>query len=307
MLLGGKGAALERDRAVPDRVASLYSPDAGIAVVGVSIPKLVREIRDLHDLSPIATAAVGRLVAGAVLFGAGLKRRERISIQIASDGPIGGLFADAWLLDERTIGARGYARNPHVDLPLNARGKFDVAGALGSGSLQVTKTYEVGQPYRGIVSLVSGEIAEDLAAYLVQSEQIPSAVALGVLANPGGVIAAGGLLAQVLPGSDDRAVAELERRAIALPPVTMLMSEGADADGLVRALAGDLALREHRHLDVRFACLCSREKVEAALVGLGADDLRQMARENETTHASCEYCKRDYAFNSDELMALIAK
>ena len=292
---------------MPDRVSSLYAPEAGIAVIGASIPELVREIRDLHDLAPIATAAVGRLVAGAVLFGTGLKRRERVSIQISADGPIGHLFADAWLLDEHTIGARGYARNPYVDLPLNDRGKFDVAGALGSGSLQVTKIYEVGQPYRGIVPLVSGEIAEDLAWYLARSEQIPSAVALGVLANPDGVIAAGGLLAQVLPGSDDRAVAELERRALALAPVTQLMSEGADADGLVHALAGDLELREHRRLDVRFACLCSREKVEAALIGLGADDLRQMARENETTHASCEYCKRDYAFDADQIIALIAK
>lgn len=289
---------------MPDRVSSLYAPSAGIAVIGVIVTGVVRRIRNQHDLSPTATAAVGRLVAAAVLFGAGLKRRERVSIQIAAEGPIGGLFADSWLLDEQTIGARGYARNPHVDPPLNALGKFDVAGALGAGSLQVTKTYEVGQPYRGIVPLVSGEIAEDVAAYLAQSEQIPSAVALGVLASPEGVIAAGGLLAQVLPGADDRAVSELERHAIALPPVTQLMSGGADAEALVRALAGDLELREHRRLEVRFACLCSREKVEAALVGLGAEDLRQMAQENETTHASCEYCKRDYAFDSDEILAL---
>ncbi len=289
---------------MPDRVSSLYAPSAGIAAVGAVVPDLVGVIRDRHDLSPLATAAVGRLVAGAVLFGASLKGKERISIQIAADGPIEGLFADAWLLDENTVGARGYARNPHVDLPLNARGKFDVAGAVGSGSLQITKTYEAGKPYMGIVALHSGEIAEDLAAYLVRSEQIPSAVALGVLANPEGVIAAGGILAQVLPGADERAVLELERRAQSLRPVTQLMSEGADSDGLVRALAGDLELREHRRLAVRFACLCSREKVEAALVGLGVDDLRQMARENDTTQASCEYCKRDYTFNADELLAL---
>jgi molecular chaperone Hsp33 len=292
---------------VPDRLVSLYAPDLGIAIIGVCATDLVREIRDRHDLAPIATAAVGRLVSGAILFGAGLKRRERVSIQVAAEGPIGALFADAWLLDEGTVGARGYARHPHVELPLNASGKFDVAGALGEGSLQVTKTYEVGQPYRGIVPLVSGEIAEDLAAYLAQSEQIPSAVALGVLANPAGVIAAGGVLAQILPGADEHAVSELERRAFALPPVTHLMREGADAEELVRALAGDVELREHRRLDVRFACLCSREKVEAALIGLGADDLREMALENETTHASCEYCKRDYAFDSGELIALIAK
>ncbi len=289
---------------MPDGVASLYAPTAGIAIVGAAVTDAVREIRDRHDLAPVVTAAVGRLVAGAVLFASGLKGPERISIQIAAEGPIGGLFADSWLLDERTVGVRGYARNPHVDLPLNGRGKFDVAGALGAGSLQVTKTYELGQPYRGIVPLVSGEIAEDLAAYLVQSEQIPSAVALGVLANPSGVIAAGGVLAQVLPGADERAVAELERRALAMPQVTQLVASGADSETLARSMTPDVELREHRFLDVQFACLCSREKVEAALVGLGVADLREMARENAITRVSCEYCKREYAFEPEELLEL---
>ncbi len=290
-----------------DRAVSLYSPVAGIAVIGVTATELVREIRDRHDLAPLATAAVGRLVAGAALFGAGLKDRERVSIQIAGDGPLGNLFADAWLVDEETIGARGFARNPHVDLALNEHGKFDVSRAVGTGSLQVTKIYAVGQPYRGIVPIVSGEIAEDLAAYLLHSEQIPSAVALGVLANPDGVIAAGGILAQVLPGADERAARELERRALAMSPVTQLMHDGADAEGLVQALAGGLELQEHRRLDIRFGCLCSREKVEAALLGLGAKDLREMARAHETTHASCEYCKRDYSFNAEQLVALIVR
>ncbi|MGH7736390.1 MAG: Hsp33 family molecular chaperone HslO [Candidatus Tyrphobacter sp.] len=289
---------------MPDSVVSSSAVSGGIALCGASVTELVREIRDHHDLSPLATAAVGRLVAAAVLFAAGLKARERVSIQIAAEGPIGALFADAWLLDDATIGARGYARNPHVELPLSATGKFDVGGALGAGQLQVTKTYAIGQPYRGIVPLVTGEIAEDIAAYLARSEQIPSAVALGVLANPSGVIAAGGTLAQVLPGADDRAIEELDRRARAMPPVTDVLRDGADADVLVGALAGDLKLREHRRLSVRFACLCSRERVEAALVGLGADDLRHMAAERDTTHASCEFCKRDYAFTSAELLAL---
>ena len=283
---------------MPDRLAHTSVPDAGISIVAAVTTDLVREIRDRHDLSPLAT--------GAVLFGAGLKGREQVSIQIAADGPIGALFADAWLLDEHTIGARGYARNPHVDLPLNARGKFDVGGALGSGSLQVTKTHEAARPYMGVVPLETGEIGDDLTAYLARSEQIPSAVALGVLANPQGIIAAGGILAQVLPGADERAVRELERRAQALPPVTELMREGADADALVRGLAGDFDLREHGHLGIRFACLCSREKVEAALIGLGAEDLRRLALERDQTEADCEYCKKRYDFTAEELLALSA-
>jgi molecular chaperone Hsp33 len=290
-----------------DQLSSASAPTAGIAIAATVTTDLVREIRDRHDLSPVTTAAVGRLASGAVLFAAGLKGRERVTLQVVADGPIGGIAADAWLLDDETIGVRGYARNPHVDLPLNSKGKFDVAAAVGSGSLHVTKTYEVGRPYRGVVPLSSGEIAEDLAIYLARSEQIPSALALGVLANPEGVMASGGVLAQALPGADDDEIAGLERRAEALAPVTRLVSEGADSDSLMHAIAGDLPLREHRAMAVRFACLCSREKVEAALVGLGAEDLRRMASERERTEASCEYCKQRYLFTSEELLALSEK
>lgn len=290
-----------------DQLSSASAPTAGIAIAAAVTTDVVREIRDRHDLSPVAAAAVGRLASGAVLFAAGLKGRERVTLQIVADGPIGGIAADAWLLDDATIGVRGYAQNPHVDLPLNSKGKFDVAAAVGSGSLHVTKTYEVGRPYRGVVPISSGEIAEDLAMYLAQSEQIPSALALGVLANPDGIMASGGVLAQALPGADEAEVAGLERRAQALEPVTRLVSEGADADSLINAIAGDLPLREHRAMAVRFACLCSREKVEGALIGLGAEDLRRMASERERTEASCEFCKRRYVFSSEELVALSAR
>ncbi len=292
---------------MPDRLSTASAPAAGIAFAAIVTTDLVGEMRDRHDLSPLATAAVGRLTSGAVLLAAGLKGRERISLQIASDGPIGGLAADAWLLNEHTIGVRGYTRNPRVDLPLNECGKFDVAAALGSGSLHVMKTHDVGRPYTGVVPLHTAEIAEDIATYLTRSEQIPSAVALGVLAGPSGVVAAGGLVVQALPGADESAVAELERRARALPPVTQLVSGGADADALIREIAGDLALREHRSLGVAFACLCSREKVESALIGLGTEDLQRMASERERTKASCEYCGHQYDFSSEELLDLSSR
>ncbi len=289
---------------MPDLLITASAPDAGIAIVAAITTELVSEIRHRHDLSPVAAAATGRLTTGAVLFGASLKGRERITLQISGDGPIGSVAADAWLVGEDFVGARGYARVPHVDLPLNDRGKFDVAGAVGSGSLHVTKSYEVGQPYVGVVPLHSGEVAEDLAAYLGTSEQIPSVVALGVLANPDGVRAAGGVLAQVLPGADERAIAALEERALAMPPVTKLISEGADAHALLHALAGSFDLRSHRSIDVRFACLCTREKVEAALLGMGADELRRLASELPETEATCEFCKRLYVFTSDEVNTL---
>lgn len=278
---------------------------SGASIFAAVTTDLVAEVQRRHDLSPTATAAVGRLVTGAVLFGAGLALRERISLQISGDGPIGTVAADAWLLDDRTVGARGYARNGRAELPIDARGKFDVAGVIGDGLLQVTKSYEVGQPYVGVVPLQSGEIAEDLAAYLAKSEQIPSVVALGVLANPNGVVAAGGVLAQVLPGAGDAAIARLEARAGAMPPVTKVIAERPDARHLLQQLSGDEDLRSQRSMDVRFACLCTKRKVEAALLGLGAVELQRMNREREETEATCEFCQRRYVFTRGEIEALV--
>ncbi len=289
---------------MPDVLLTASAPSIGISLVAAVTTGLVGEIRDRHDLAPTVTAAVGRLTTGAALLGANLKGRERLSLQIAGDGPIGTLASDAWLMDERTIAARGFARYGQVDLPVDARGKFDVAGAVGRGSLQVTRSRDIGQPYVGIVGLRSGEIAEDIAAYLVQSEQIPSVVALGVLANPTGVIAAGGIIAQVLPGADERAILELEARALEMPPVTSIVAEQNDVRALVRALAGDVVLQAERTMDVRFACLCTRAKVEAVLRGLGSEELRRLSRERDQTEAICEYCQHRYVFTEPELEAL---
>ncbi|HEV3090919.1 MAG TPA: Hsp33 family molecular chaperone HslO [Candidatus Cybelea sp.] len=289
---------------MPDSIVAASVVDAAIAVAAATTTDLVEEIRGRHDLWPTATAAVGRLVTGAALFAANLKRNERISLQIAGDGPLGTIAADAWFLDPETIGARGYARNGRVELPIDARGKFNVAAAVGAGALQVTRSSEVGQPYRGVVPLESGEIAEDLALYLAQSEQIPSVVALGVLANPGGVAAAGGIVAQLLPGADDRAREALERRAAEMPPVTQLISQGADANALIAALVPDFELRARRTLAVRFACRCNRARVESVLLGLGAQELLALTRERDRTEATCEFCQTRYEFGAEELREL---
>jgi molecular chaperone Hsp33 len=290
---------------MPDLLISAASPEAGIIIVAAITTELVTEIRARHDASPLGCAAMGRLATGAALFGSALKGKERLTLQISGDGPLGTVGADAWLLEEQTLGVRGYAKNPHVDLPLNARGKFDVAGAVGAGSLQVIKSYEIGQPYVGVVPLHSGEIAEDLASYLGQSEQIPSVVALGVLANPDGIRAAGGVLAQVLPGADEKAIATLEERALAMPPVTKLIDEGADAHALLHALAGSLELRSHRSSNVHFACFCTRERVQGVLVSMGPEELERLASERPETEATCEFCKKLYVFTSDELRSLL--
>lgn len=285
---------------MPDLIISASAPQEGIALTAAITTEAVRETQARHALSPTATAAVGRLLSGCALLGAALSAGERISLQISGDGPLRGLVADAWPIDG-ALGVRGYAKVPDANLPLNERGKFDVAGAVGSGSLQVTKSFPIGQPYVGVVPLLSGEIAEDIASYLLNSEQVPSVVALGVLADPNGVKAAGGVLAQVLPGGTPEAIAALEARALALPPITSLIAQGADAHGLLHALAGTMLLRAHRSTEVRFACRCRREKVETALMGLGGDELRKMALDRAETEATCEFCKKLYVFTAAEL------
>ena len=290
-----------------DRIVTATAERGTVALVAGITTALVAEARERHDLAPTASAAVGRLLTAAALLGTSLRGRERLTLRIVGDGPIGSITADAWSAGEGIVGARGYARNPSADVPLNALGKFDVARVVGNGTLQVTKTYEVGQPYSGVVPLASGEIGEDVAAYLANSEQIPSIVALGVLADPAGIRAAGGAIAQVMPGAADSTVAALEAAAAAMAPVTTQIAAGADPEALLRALSGARELKGLERYDVAFDCLCTREKVETALLGLGKDELNKIAREQPETEARCEFCAKRYVLTADEVSALTSR
>ncbi|MDQ6826066.1 MAG: Hsp33 family molecular chaperone HslO [Candidatus Eremiobacteraeota bacterium] len=290
-----------------DCLITASAPGAGVAFVAGITTRLVREVQVRHALSPTASAAVGRLMSGAALLGTSLKGRERISLQIAGDGPLRGIVADVMTLRDGRVGVRGYAKNPHVDVPLNESGKFDVRRAVGNGSLQVTKSYEVGQPYVGIVPLVSGEIAEDLASYLLNSQQVPSVVALGVLADRSGIVAAGGIIGQVLPGADEDAIRGLEQRAKTMLPITTQIADGADPSALLHSLGGDLEFNEMHQAPVEFACRCTRERVEVALLGLGRDELLKMASERPQTEATCEFCKQVYVLSSAEVSQLVER
>jgi len=304
---GGNARALGKCDEMPDRIVTSTAVDGSFSVVAGITTELVRETQQRHELAPTASAAVGRLLTGATLLGASLKGREKLTLQIASDGPLRGIVADVQLGAQDEIGARGYTRRPSVDVPLNERGKFDVGGAVGKGYLQVTRSFEVGQPYVGIVELQSGEIGDDIAAYLMTSEQIPSVVALGVLANAEGIKASGGAIAQVLPGADERTIAALEERVLAMPPITAQIDAGATPDDLVAAIAGRLEMRARREYTVAFTCTCSRERVERALLGLGRDELAKIVAEQTQTEALCEFCKTAYVLSRDEVHALIER
>jgi len=292
---------------MPDGIVTATAADGSFTIVAGITTGLVRETQQRHELAPTASAAVGRLLTGAMLLGASLKGREKLTLQVASDGPLRGLVADVQLNSPREIGGRGYARRPQVDVPLNERGKFDVGGAVGKGYLQVTRSFEIGQPYVGIVELASGEIGDDIASYLMTSEQIPSVVALGVLANKDGIKASGGIIAQVLPGAAEPTIEALERRAQTMLPVTAQIDAGATPSDLAQALAGDLVMRHTRAYDLAFTCSCSRDRVERALLGLGRDELQKIVREQPTTEAICEFCKTAYILTSDEVRGLIER
>lgn len=292
---------------MPDRIITSTSTDGSVSVVAGITTDLVRETQRRHELSPTASAALGRLITAATLMGTNLKGSERLSLQVAGDGPLGTLVADVALLAPTVIGARGYAQNPAIDVPLNDYGKFDVGSAVGAGRMQVTVSYEVGQPYVGVVALETGEIGEDVAAYLLKSQQIPSVVALGVLADPQGIRAAGGAIVQALPGAGEATLERLEATARAIAPITTQIDAGASAEDIAEAISAPLHLRPRGEYTVQFACRCSRDRVETALLGLGRTELERIVAEEPQTEAICEFCKRKYTLSNDEVRALVAR
>lgn len=292
---------------MPDQLTTASAARGTVSLVAGITTGLVREAQARHALAPTASAAVGRLVTGTALLGASLKGRERLTLQIHGNGPIGAITADSWRAADGRVAARAHARHPDADLPLNERGKFNVARVVGSGQLQVTRSYEVGQPYSGIVPLETGEIGDDIASYLANSQQVPSIVAVGVLANPSGIIAAGGIIAQLLPGADEGTIGALEAAVAKMPPVTAQIAEGADTRALLHAVAGALDLKIFDDFSVAFDCRCTREKVETALLGLGRDELLKMAGEHPDTEATCAFCKQRYVLSARDVSRLVAR
>jgi molecular chaperone Hsp33 len=290
-----------------DRLVTASAADGTVALVAGITTKLVADTRRRHGTSPTASVAIGRLITAAALLGANLKGRERLSLQITGSGPIGGVVAEVTMLPDHTVGARAYAHHPAADLPLTPSGHFNVGELVGRGKLLVTKSYEVGQPYTGIVNLITGEIASDVAAYFAYSEQVPSVVALGVHFDHSGVRVAGGVVAHVLPGASGATIGRLEDNANAMDPVTTQLLDGAQPESIIERICAGMAPKRLREYDVLFACRCTREKVETALLGLGHDELVKIAREQPQTEATCEFCKRIWVLSADEVSSLAAR
>lgn len=290
-----------------DRLVTASAADGTVALVAGITTNLVAETRERHGTSPTASVAIGRLVTAAALVGANLKGRERLSLQVSGSGTIGGIIAEVMMLPDHTVGARAYAHHPQADVPPTSDGRFNVAELVGRGKLLVTKSYEVGQPYTGIVNLVTGEIASDVAAYFAYSEQVPSVVAIGVHLDQSGVRAAGGVIAHVLPGASDETIGILESNANAMDAISSQILEGVEPEGMIERIAAGMTTKRSREYDVIFACRCTREKVETALLGLGHDELVKIAQEQPTTEATCEFCKRVWKLSASEVTDLAAR
>lgn len=263
--------------------------------------RLVEELRRRHDTTPTATAALGRTATASAMMGAMLKGEEKLTVQIKGGGPIGQIVADANARGE----VRGYVDNPHVDLPLNAMGKLDVAGAVGTdGFLNIIKDLGLKDPYRGSVPLVSGELAEDFTYYFAKSEQTPSAVALGVLVDIDRTVkAAGGFIIQLLPGLSDGEITSIEAELAKLPPVTTLLDRGESVESILATLLPDVQVLGR--MELRFQCQCSKERVERTLISLGRDELASILEEDGKAELVCHFCNETYHFDHNDLEQLL--
>ncbi|MDJ0594378.1 MAG: Hsp33 family molecular chaperone HslO [Pleurocapsa sp. MO_226.B13] len=290
-----------------DKLIRATAADGGIRAVSVITTNLTEEARQRHKLSYVATAALGRSMAGGLLLVSSMKKEgSRINIHVKGDGPLGAILADAGL--DGTV--RGYVQNPGVELPPNDKGKLDVGRAVGNnGYLHVVRDVGYGRPYSSTVNLVSGEVGEDIANYLVTSEQLPSALLVGVFVGEAGVTAAGGLLLQIMPkAASDRSLIELlESRVGGLSGFTPLLREGKTLRDIMEQLLGDLDLFVFpEYHEVKFDCGCSFNRVLGALKMLGEAELQDMIEKDEGAEAVCQFCGEVYQANEAQLTQLIA-
>jgi molecular chaperone Hsp33 len=265
--------------------------------------ELTAEACRRHGARPTAAAALGRALTGGALFGALLKNDQRVALRFEGNGPLKKIIVEA----ESTGAVSGYVGDPMVDLP-DRNGKLDVAGAIGrAGFLTVSKDLGLKEPYKGTVQLFTSEIAEDLAFYLTTSEQVPSAVGLGVLVAPdGGIAAAGGFLVQALPGHDTKEIDLLMERIGILPQLSELIAGGETPEGLLERLFAGLPYSVLEKRALTFHCSCSRERVERALMALGKSDLEKLMAEQGAADVACEFCREGYHYSREELAELLA-
>ena len=289
-----------------DYIVRAMAGNAQIRAFAATAKDTVEAARTAHNLSPVATAALGRTLIGGAMMGAMLKgEKDLLTLQVKGDGPIGQIVVTA---DSAGI-VKGYVQNPSVMLPPNAAGKLDVGGAVGYGVLQVIKDMGLKDPYCGQTVLQTGEIAEDLTYYFASSEQIPSSVGLGVLMDKelADVKQAGGFIIQLMPFADDAVIEQLEKNLTQIPSVTTMLDAGLSPEQMLEKVLDGMDVEFTDTLPMEFKCNCSKERIEKALISVGEKDLKEMIADGKPIEVNCHFCSKNYTFTIEELQKLLKR
>ena len=288
-----------------DHIVRAISKDGCFKAVAITSKNLVERARQIHKMLPTATAALGRLLSATSMMG-NMQKVENgsITVQVKGGGPLGTVLA----VGDAEGNVRGYVQNPQISLLEKYRGKLDVGAAVGSdGTITVIRDLQMKEPYIGSVALVSGEIAEDITQYFAQSEQTPTACALGVLIDTDqSVKAAGGYLVQLLPGAPDEQIDKLEAGIQRADTVTKILETGMDAETMLKTVLADFEIEILETTPVEYRCYCSRERVTSMLISLGKKELRQIVDDGQTIHIDCQFCDRIYDFSPQQVEEILA-
>ena len=287
-----------------DYMIRATAADDSIRAFAATTRQMVEDARRAHYTTPVCTAALGRLLTGGVMIGSMLKEdKALVTIQVRGDGPAGGITVTA----DSHFHGKGYVNNPHVQIPLKPNGKLDVSGAIGKGTLTVIRDIGLKEPYVGTIQMPSAEIAEDLTLYFAESEQIPSSVGLGVLVDRDwSVRQAGGFILQLMPGAGDEVIDRLEKKIAGLRSVTDLLEQGMLPEDILGELIGDFGLQITQKHEVSFACSCSRERIEKALISIGPEDVTEMIEEGKPIEVGCQFCGKQYRFGVEDLRRILS-
>lgn len=289
-----------------DQIVRVLAKDAPIKASAISARDLVERSRQIHKTLPVATAALGRALMGCSMMGNQLKEEHgTVTLQIKGGGPLGSITVTS----DSEGNVRGYVQNGEVELMEKVPGKLDVGQAVGvDGTLTVIKDIGLKEPYVGSIGMLSGEIADDITAYFAESEQVPSACALGVLVDTDqSVLCAGGYLIQLLPGADDEVISKIERGVHAVGPVTTALKEGISALELVRRVLSDFELEVLEESPVEYRCYCSRERVSRALISMGREELTALLEEQGSAELTCQFCDAVYHYSREDLEKLLSE
>lgn len=285
-----------------DYIIRATAANGQIRAFAATTRDLVEEARQIHNTSPVATAAIGRLLTAGAMMGSMMKGHDILTLQIEGDGPIGGLTVTS----DANANVKGYVKNPDVMLPPNKIGKLDVASALGIGVLSVIKDIGLKEPYIGQTILVTSEIAEDLTYYYANSEQVPSSVGLGVLMTKENTVKqSGGFIIQLMPDATEEVIQKLENKINNIKSVTTMLDSNMTPENILEEILGDFDINFLSKTPTQYHCNCSEKRVSKAIISIGKNDIQEMIDENKPIEVNCHFCNKNYVFSVDDLKELL--